>query len=254
MRKSRAPAYTIVLLACVGLAGVASEACGGSSKASPTGTNDLPDAAPDDAASAPPADGATTADASDAGTAADAPDKAAACAKTFGDQLVSGYGRLDGTVLAVIPPADNACAAPNSTHLILEVTMNGAAYRIVVNVLSDRPGGDPRVQMKELDAPLVGGAWNEGWHLPGALDYPSALGVHDKDFTPYDQAPVVQRITDAITVGDSVSVFATNDGTAYKDSAHLIHYNGGNQDGAIVLGATTATPKWLLFHFSNQVF
>ena len=95
---------------------------------------------------------------------------------------------------------------------------------------------------------------SEGWHLPAALDYPTALGVHDKDFTPYDQAALVQRITDSITLGDKVSVFATNQGAAFRDSAHLIHFVGGNQDGAIVLVAATATPRWLLFHFSTQLF
>ena len=244
MRK--APALSALLLV-----GAALVACSGSSR-SADGPGATADAAIADDAGATSDAAAVT----DTGAAVDAPadvDKSLACASTFGTELVSGYGRLDGTVLAVVPPADNACALPNSDHVILQVTMHGAAYRMVVNVHSDFPG-DQRVQMKEVQAPLLGGPWSEGWHVPGALDYPTALEVHDKDFTPYDQAPLVQRITSFLTVGEKVSVFATNNNSTYTDSAHLVHYVGGNQDGAIVVGAATATPTWLLFHFSSQLF
>ena len=178
--------------------------------------------------------------------------KAAACASAFGNELVPAFGRLDGTVLAVLPPASNQCALPNSDHVVLQVTMHGAAYRMVVNVHSDL-AGDPRVQMAEVDAPLAGGAWAEGWHTTAAVDYPTTLSVHSTGFTPYDMAPLAQRIADFIPLGDKISVFATA-ATAYKDSAHLVHRNGSNHDGAIVVGASTATPKWLVFHFDGQVF
>jgi hypothetical protein len=242
MRK--APAVSALLLVGASIA-----ACSGAARNAdaPAGT---PDAATVDDAG-PGTDAAVAVDAP-ADVTADV-NKAAACASTFGTELVSGYGRLDGTVLAVVPPADNACALPNSDHVILEVTMHGAAYRMVVNVHSDL-AGDQRVQMKEVQAPLLGGDWSEGWHVPAALDYPSALKVHDRDFTPYEQAPLVQRMTDFLTVGEKISVFATNNNSSYTDSAHLVHYVGGNQDGAIVVGAATASPTWLLFHFSSQVF
>lgn len=38
------------------------------------------------------------------------------------------------------------------------------------------------------------------------------------------------------------------------DSAHLIHRNHGNQDGALVLAASSSAPSWLLFHFAEQSF
>src|SRR5450432_3613923 len=92
----------------------------------------------------------------------DAGDKAGPCASMFGTALTPAFGRIDGTVLAVVPPGDQACALPNATHLVVQVTMGGAAYRLVVDVLSNQ--GSPDVLLDELDAPLVGGAWTEGWH------------------------------------------------------------------------------------------
>jgi hypothetical protein len=246
MGKSRSPWLALFVLA----PGVV--ACSGSKASAIDGPADAAVDSSIDTNGGDGGDGGTEASPAPADAAADV-DKSLACAKTFGTELVSGYGRLDGTVLAVVPPADNACALPNADHLVLQVTMHGAAYRMVVNVKSDRAIADPRVQMKEVDAPLIGGDWAEGWHVPAGLDYPTALKVHDKDFTPYDLAPLTARITSFINVGDKISVFATNDGT-YRDSAHLVHYNGSNQDGAIVVGPASASPKWLLFHFSTQVF
>jgi hypothetical protein len=53
-------------------------------------------------------------------------DKAATCASSFGNALTAAFGRLDGTVRAVVPPAHPTCPRPNSDHLILEVDSGGA--------------------------------------------------------------------------------------------------------------------------------
>ena len=50
----------------------------------------------------------------------------------------------------------------------------------------------------------------------------------------------------------SVFLQATAQGEA--DSAHLVHRNYTNQDGAIVIGVDQASPTWLLFAFSDQSF
>ena len=76
-------------------------------------------------------------------------DKSAACASTFGQSLTNAFGRLDGTILAVVFPGNQTCAAPNSTHVVLQVTMGGAAYRMVVNVMSTSP--DPHAGKFTLD-------------------------------------------------------------------------------------------------------
>src|SRR5689334_6097263 len=104
----------------------------------------------------------------------DAQDKAAACADTFGNELTDAFGRLDGTVLAVVPPATERCAQPNSTHLVVQVTMHGAAYRLVVNV--------ENIFMHEIDAPLTGPAWSDGWHTDAPLDYVTNLCVRSSSF------------------------------------------------------------------------
>lgn len=178
-------------------------------------------------------------------------DKAAACASTFGQALPSGFSRSDGTVLAVVKPSDTQCPMPNNDHLILQITMNGEAYRMVVNIQSTI--GDPNVQYLALDHALPGPAWAEGVHTGIALDYVNEFGVHAGDFTPHPLAELADVVTDAITLGQKVSVFAQSSGGS---SAHNIHRNGAgaNVDGAIVLDAAGPAPKALLFHFADQTF
>jgi ABC-type transport system involved in cytochrome bd biosynthesis fused ATPase/permease subunit len=96
-------------------------------------------------------------------------------------------------------------------------------------------------------------AFAEGWHAGAALDYVTSLGAHsDASFTPLAMADAVTRIAAEVKVGDLVSVYGTS-GPGRPESAHLIHRNAANQDGAIVVSPTTA-PAFLLFHFDNQKF
>jgi hypothetical protein len=202
-------------------------------------------------------DASTALDASDAAApadaAADAVDKSATCVGTFGSALTAAFGRVDGTVVAVVPPNDQACPAPNSTHMILEVMMGGAVYRMVIDVLST--SGSPDVLIDEIDAPLVDGAWSDGWHPGVALDYATTLSVQSAAFTPMHQADLVAHITSEIDLGAKISVFATSSGAAFEpDSAHLVHRNITNQDGAIVIHPDAVTPHWILLRFAEQVF
>lgn len=179
-------------------------------------------------------------------------DKASACATVFGSSLTNAFGRLDGTVRAVVPPGHPTCPMPNGTHLVLQVTMGGQAYRMVTNVLSD--SGDPQVYFHELDAPLAGPAWSEGWHPGYALDYASTLHVTSDLFVPHDMTTTVDLVTSRIELGAKVSVFATSSGGANASGAHLVHRNLQNADGAIVIGPETASPHYLLFRFDEQAF
>jgi hypothetical protein len=184
------------------------------------------------------------------GGAGGAIDKAANCASDFGEALTAGFGRIDGTVLAVVKPTDTQCPFPNDDHVVLQVMMGGAAYRMVINVQSDF--GDPRVQFMNVDAALPTPAWADGWHTGVQLDYETTLGVHSDDFTPYDLAELSNLIADQIDLDEPVSVYADTSG---GHSAHKVHKNSGmNVDGAIVLDPTGASPRWLVFHFEDQVF
>jgi hypothetical protein len=202
-------------------------------------------------------DGSTQADAAaDASSSAmDAPadvDKSATCAATFGTALTAGFARIDGTVVAVVPPNDQACAAPNSTHLVIQVKMGGAVYRLVVDVLSNV--APPDVYFYEMDAPLsAGGAWADGWHTGVSLDYVTTLNVHSTPFVAMKEADLVAKITSEIDLGAKISIFATA-GTTEPDSAHLVHRNVTNQDGAIVIHPDTGTPHWMLMRFNEQSF
>jgi hypothetical protein len=169
-------------------------------------------------------------------------DKAAACATTFGAALTDSFGRVDGTVLAIVPPNLQTCTQPNRDHVVVQLTVNGAAYRMVINV---------DVLIHEVSAPLAGAAWSEGWHPAERLDYVSTLHVASPAFVAGDP---VTTISDAIELGDKLSIYATSSGGTKADSAHLVHRNVATEDGAIVIGADTAAPRYLLFRFANQTF
>ena len=185
-----------------------------------------------------------------------APDagKDATCASTFGNVLTSAFGRVDGTVIAVVPPGDKQCAQINSDHLVVQVSLKGAVYRMVVNVLST--GTDPDIRIRTLDAPLPAPAFAEGWHPGLALDYPTDLQVHSADptWTPRSLADATVQISDAIALGAPISIYATSTGGTHADSTHLIHRHAAHDDGALILDPTSAHPRWLLFSFADQTF
>ena len=125
------------------------------------------------------------------------------CATEFTTNLDPGFGRLDGTIRAVVPPTNTTCALPNSDHLVVQIDFGGATYRAVVNVLST--GADPDVRLHELDAPLPAPAFADGWHPGLALDYTSDLGVSDADFTPHAMAELVELVSAQLEVGAPLS-------------------------------------------------
>ena len=167
---------------------------------------------------------------------------------SFGDKLTAGFGRIDGTISAIQMPNDQSCSMPNRDHLILQVLMNGAVYRLVVNT---------DVKVLTLDHALPAPAFAEGWHTGIGLDYKTDLGASSTAFTdPGDMAATVQKtIAAGLKVGDKVSVYGTS-GDGRPESAHLVHRNTNlaNTDGAIVVHPDLASPKFVLFAFDNQTF
>jgi hypothetical protein len=169
------------------------------SSAEPTGnTANIPDGASDGQAvlSDASVDAETAPDSSsvDAGPV----DKAARCASTFGSGLTKPFGRLDGIVRAVVPPAHPTCPQPNGTHLILQLDAGQPleTYRVVVNVASDR-AGDARVRFRAFEHPSLA-PWVDGWHGNTPLDYVRDLGLQSEatGFAPMEQAALVQTVTD----------------------------------------------------------
>ncbi|HEX7604684.1 MAG TPA: hypothetical protein VF316_23860 [Polyangiaceae bacterium] len=216
------------------------------------GSGGNPGAPPDpvDASAADVADVDAAADALIADAGADV-DKASTCASTFGAALTPSFGRLDGTVVAVVQPKNPTCALPNSTHLVIQVAMGGATYRMVVDILSTQ--GSPDVAFFELDAPLAAGPWVEGWHTGVALDYVATLNVKSTSFVPVVTTELAAKISAEIDLGAHISVFATS-GATEPHSAHLVHRNLPNADGAIVIHPDSAQPHYLLLRFPQQSF
>lgn len=176
------------------------------------------------------------------------------CAGSFGSALTEGFGRIDGLVYAVQKPSDTACVLPNRDHVVVQVYMGGAVYRLVVNVMSDRAGQSPDVRYAKLPHALPAPAWSDGWHADTPLDYAKTLGASSatSGFAPKAMNDLVAEIASALTVGAKVSVYATS-GDGRPESAHLVHRNKTDRDGAIVVDPTTS-PKFLLFHFDGQTF
>jgi hypothetical protein len=129
------------------------------------------------------------------------------------------------------------------------VLVNGAVEDIAVNTAST--SGNPDVDFRTVNAPLKGAAWAEGWHPSQSLDYATNLGVTSGSFTEMSQAQLAPLVASTLANANHVSIFATGfDGTG----GHLIHRNPTNHDGAIVINPLSASPTYLLFHFTTQSF
>lgn len=179
--------------------------------------------------------------------------KDAMCAATFGNTLTNAFGRVDGTVVAVVAPGTERCAMPNRDHVIVQVDFGGAVYRMVVNVLSN--GADPDIRVRTALAPLPAPAFAEGWHPGLTLDYATNLSIHSgAGWDALDLTEATAWIADPIQVGAPIAVYATSSGGTNSASTHLIHRNGSNHDGALVIDPTGAAPHWLLFSFADQSF
>jgi hypothetical protein len=187
-----------------------------------------------------------------AGSAGTGESPAASCATSFGTALPPGFLRVDGTLVAIVRPQDQQCALPNGTHVTLQVLVGGAVYRMVTNVVSDQ-GTDRRVRFGVLDAALPAPAWEEGFHTGVTLDYATDLGVHSQmaPFVPVEQSKLIAEIVNRLSINGHIAVYSQGTGGT---STHLVHRNGSNDDGAIVLDPESATPHFLLFHFLEQTF
>ena len=176
------------------------------------------------------------------GDGSDGPPTRQPCTNNFGNGLTGGYGRLDGFVIAVVPPGNGSCSADRH-HVHVQVTAGGQTYDIAVNTDSGF--------IAQTDLPLPAGAWSEGWHTGVSLDYPRDLGLHSTDFTAASEATIDQDVESALASANHISVF----GTPYNHGgAHLIHRQSGGHDGAMILDPLSPNAHLFAFHFSDQTF
>lgn len=188
-------------------------------------------------------------DAPSGGSTGDGTPTRQACTGSFGSQMTTVFGRLDGFLVAIVPINGSSTCRGDDNHLHLQIRVNGQIQDIAVNTAST--SGSPDVDFLQFNAPLKGGAWSEGWHTGQSFDYATSLGVHSGDFTERTPTTLPGIVTSALANANHVSIFTTGfNGTG----GDLIHREGSNHDGAIVINPTTSNPSYLLFHFTDQSF
>jgi hypothetical protein len=164
-----------------------------------------------------------------------------ACTENLGHALTATYGRLDGYLVAIVPMGQHTCNG-DSTHVHLQVRMNGAVYDVAVNT---------DVLYTERDAPLPDGAWSEGWHTNVSLDYAKNFALHSAVFTTTTPADLQQKLETELAQANHISIFATGYG---PDGVHDVHRHGYAQDGAIAIDPLSPNAHLLMFCFADQGF
>ena len=242
-RRRTAPAIVAVIAS-----GVA--ACSGSNNAADAGLFSL------DAAHAGDADASPEAAPGDAGAmvaeaGADAA-RNASCTplnQETGTAINSHHGRLDGTLVYVLPVGGSKTCNGDESHVHLQIAVSGDIYDVAVDIGS-ASGGD--VGYDEQSFPMPGGAWAEGWHSTDSLTYPS-LGLHSTAFTTTDPATMAAKVESLLAGVSRISIFCV--GYSQGDGCHDVHYeDGAGNDGAIVLDPDAASPSILFLRFTDQTF
>jgi hypothetical protein len=196
---------------------------------------------------------ATEGGATDATTAADAGvTRNAACTPTSqqnGTAVDSSHGRLDGTLVYVVPVDQGKQCNGDNSHVHLQVEVSGEVYDIAVDI-----GTAPNDEVGYLEETMAvpGGAWAEGWHGDDTLSYPT-LGIHSTAFGLMAPDIVSQQVLTLLANTSKISIFCT--GYSQGNGCHDVHYeNGSGKDGAIVLDPTAATSPIVFFRFATPSF
>jgi hypothetical protein len=170
-----------------------------------------------------------------------------ACTNNLGSALGSTFGRMDGFLVAIVPPGGGGCNA-DADHVHLQVKMNNAIYDIAVDV--GGTNGVEDVHSATRDFVMPGGAWAEGFHVGIPTDY-VALGVHSTDLPLQTRAMLSATLMSELASVNHISVYATPYG---PDGAHLVHRNGQGHDGMIVTQPLSTPGHERLFSFTSQTF
>lgn len=174
-----------------------------------------------------------------------------ACTSAFGSGLTATptFGRLDGFLVAIVPPGGGGCNADQS-HVHLQVKMSGAIYDVAIDVTDGQTGIDDVHTTTRDSAMPVDLPWAEGWHTALLADY-VAMGVHSTDLPLATKAELTSTLMTDLATANHVSVYATTYGA---DGTHLVHRNGGGRDGVIVTEPLSVPAHLRLFSFTNQAF
>jgi hypothetical protein len=173
------------------------------------------------------------------------------CTGTFGSALAPSFQRLDGRLVALVAPSGPRGCRPDADHLHLQILVGTDTYDVAVTTRSTDPSA-PDVFLDEITAGLPGPTFATGAHDGVSIDYPTTFGAHDGDFTSHAEVELLSLLEARLSTVDEISVFAT--GYSGGDGAHLVHRNGHEDDGALVLAPESPTSPVLLFHFGGQTF
>ena len=165
----------------------------------------------------------------------------------LGDGLTKSFGRLDGILVAIVPPANGGGCQADNDHLHLQVRMNGDVYDIAVNVGEN---GVEDVHSTTREIAMPGPAWQEGWHTGVTVDY-ALLGLHTADLPLESASELVDDMMTDLATANHISVFATGYGS---DGAHLVHRNRQRTDGLIVTQPLSRPAHVRAFAFTGQTF
>lgn len=174
------------------------------------------------------------------------------CTSSFGNKLTSSptFGRLDGYLVAIVPPGGSACNA-DSDHVHLQVRMSGAIYDIAIDATNGVTHiDDVHTVTMDRAMPVNTLPWAEGWHTGLLVDYIS-MGVHSTDIPLMTKAEIVSALQTDLASANHISIYATTYGS---DGAHLVHRNSGGHDGVIVTEPLSTPSHVRLFSFSDQTF
>jgi hypothetical protein len=231
-----------------GDAGVGKTASPDSGSASPPTTDASSSLPASDSSAPPPAqDSGLTPPPDDGGAAT----RNAACTQSSaqtGTLVNTAHGRLDGTLVYVLPTDGSGRCYGDSSHVHLQIEVDGLVYDVAVDIGSAGDG----VGMYEKTLALPGGAWAEGWHGTDELSYPT-YELTSAEMPIVDPATIASNVEALLVNTSKISVFCT--GYSTDNGCHDVHYvNGDGNDGAIVLNPTDPTPTLLFFRFVAQTF
>jgi hypothetical protein len=193
---------------------------------------------PPDDSGQPPADSGMPPADSGAGSTDDGTPTRQMCTGNFGNGLSTGFGRMDGYLVSIVPPGGpRTCNGDGHVHL--QVLIMGSVYDVAVNV-------DTYQLQRDMAPP--GAPWTEGWSQNVTNDYVS-LGLHNTDFMQVSDA--AGSIESFLANANHITVYGTGYGPT---GAHDIHRHFGNDDGMLVIDPLSPTAHIMFFCFNNQTF